>query len=167
VGSLKPTDENYFAPKIQASECTQSMCNFNGECIFDSFTKQYFCKCAENWIGRNCSFKNQTQLELLQNLTVASAKTYTQSAGGEHDLTFLQVTTRSVDLMSDDLFDILKPLVAGQVMSMTKDTKLKKAQNYLHIISNMLEYTQSKVLNIMMSANATSPTHGRKLTADE
>jgi len=56
VGSLKPKDESYFAPKIQASECTQAMCSFNGECIFDSFRNQYFCKCAENWIGRNCSF---------------------------------------------------------------------------------------------------------------
>jgi len=98
---------------------------------------------------------------------VASAKTYTQSAGGENDLTFLQVTTRSVDLMTDDLFDILKPLVAGQVMSMTKDTKLETAQNYLHIISNMLEYTQFQVMNITMSANATNATHGRRLTADE
>jgi hypothetical protein len=69
--------------------------------------------------------------------------------------------------MTDDLFDILQSIVAGQVMSMTKDTDAKMAQNYLHIISNMLEYTQYQVLNISMTANASSPTHGRRLSAAE
>jgi|LauGreDrversion4_2_1035121.scaffolds.fasta_scaffold12541_3 hypothetical protein len=109
------------------------------------FTKQYYCNCTAPYAGRNCSFANQEQLEKLKNMTLEVAKKYTQVGFGEKDLVFLQTTTSSTDLMSDDLVDVLHPLIdynVGQLNNQTF-TDTTEHQNYLQIISNMLEYMQT------------------------
>lgn len=144
LGSLKTPDPNLFAPKLTPDQCNEAMCSFNGQCVYLAFSKQYYCVCSDDWSGRNCSFKNSTQLEQLQNLTLETAKLYNTYAGGDNDLTFLQTASSSIDLMTPDLFDVLTPLIQGQINTVTSGeaTDTDAHQNYLQICSSLLEYTQ-------------------------
>ena len=77
-------------------------------------------------------------------MTLATAQKYNTFGGGDFDLQFLTVASSNLDVMTDDLFDVMHPLVDHQIRSFTKvpqsDTTM--ATNYLQIISNMLEYLQ-------------------------
>ena len=75
-------------------------------------------------------------------MTLATAQKYNTYGGGDYDLQFLTVASSSLDVMSDDLFDVMHPLVDHQITAFTKvpQTDTTLATNYLSIVSNMLEY---------------------------
>jgi hypothetical protein len=76
LGKLQEIDTNLFDAKINADQCTDAICSFQGGCSFDSFTKKYFCRCNPGFGGVNCSFRNLTELDIIKNLTLDLCKAY-------------------------------------------------------------------------------------------
>lgn len=49
------------------------MCSFNGKCKYNTFTKKHYCECDGIRAGKNCTFKNKTEIEMLKNLTFGNS----------------------------------------------------------------------------------------------
>lgn len=131
LGKLTNVDKKAFNSKISASTCTIAVCSYQGQCNFDSFTRKYFCKCNPGFTGVNCTFKNQTELDILRNKTLSLCKQYNpMSLSGRrtYDYQFLKEVTSSIDLMTEDIHDAIFDIVAFQINKM-KTTKFNVGGN--------------------------------------
>lgn len=131
IGQLKEPPKDNFDPKITPDQCTDALCSFSGSCLYDTFTKKYFCNCYEGRAGVNCTFKNKTELEYIQNLTYNLSRSYAaESLSGRNtfDYEFLNLVTSNIDLMTVNTFDSIFDVVKNQV-NRVKSTSFDVSQN--------------------------------------
>ena len=76
IGMVKDPPKDLFDPKIQPEQCSEKICSFGGKCLFDQYVKKYICICDEGRAGFNCTYKNETELQLMRNYTFALSQIY-------------------------------------------------------------------------------------------
>lgn len=118
LGSLSAPPSTLFDPKITPDQCTEEMCGFSGRCVYQTVTKQYYCECYGIKAGRNCTFKNATELEIMRQLALDNAKVFVQKTSGQYNREYLEMLTSNMDLMSYDLFDNVYNLVYDRILDL-------------------------------------------------
>ncbi|CDW84379.1 neurohypophysial n-terminal domain containing protein [Stylonychia lemnae] len=147
LGSLPQIQPNQFDPKIDPLYCTSQQCNFKGDCIFQTFTKKYYCNCTEPYAGTNCTYNNQTQLGLIKDISEKLSIGYSKLQNKAYELEFLKLTTSYIEQLSDISFGVIVSIMKFKMLNWEGNQQSdEELMNYMTIISNLIEYTQTDLL---------------------
>ncbi|CDW84369.1 neurohypophysial n-terminal domain containing protein [Stylonychia lemnae] len=146
LGDLDDIDYRNFDPKLEKSQCNSKQCYNRGNCIYLSFSKQYYCNCTAPYSGQNCSFADQAQQNMIKTLVEEISISYSNLPSKGYELEFLKLCSFYTDQINEASFGVLLSILNYKIINQREEGTLNDDAivTNLNILSNLIEYLRQQ-----------------------
>eukprot|EP00347_Sterkiella_histriomuscorum_P014233 403361664 len=147
LGNLQYQDSTRFDPKLESYQCTSKLCNNQGNCSYIPYTKKYYCQCETKIGGQNCTFINNTQIQVIKTKIQQLAASYESLSDKVYEFEFMKLITAYKEQLNDVTFGIVISVIYYKIHQWDGSSQDENSLNsYLQITSNLLEYIEYDII---------------------